>query len=361
MTANSENQIKFVFCTLAPIEMAFSLRMLANPSAYPEMSVWAKHKFDSLSTGLKNEIMFFNDHLQWYFISDLLVDLIAEEEVCIDDISVLIDRLRDCDEVRFLYFLLGLTVEDIDLKHLRDIVERREKPSDDFFSKATKFISKENVYLLLVHTRERKTRLIDLLERYWAEGFYNDWKKIREYENDAKRMERIKYQHDDQIHYLATLHPDLLVRDNTLIFDRPDDRFSISMDKLKTIVIKPSVFVENRLNGNIVDDKATITIRLNFHTVMTSAPAPVNLSMLIGILNDPSRLRIVKVLWNYDSTTKELAEILNLSPTTVSLHLKQMKEGNFVTTQKIGKYVYYQLRKDMFYGLDQRLQHYLNY
>jgi len=361
MTANDENRIKFVFCTLAPIEMAFSLRMLANPSEYPEMSVWAKRKFDSLSTGLKNEIMYFNDRLQWYFITDLLVDLIAEEEICIDDISVLIDRLRECDETRFLYFLLGLTVEDVDVEHLRAIAGRKEKPSEDFLSKATKFIRRENVFHLLNYTGEIKDRLIDLLERYWAEGFYNDWKKIREYENDAIRMERIKYQHDDQMHYLTTLHPDLIVKNNTLIFDRPDDRFSISMDKLKTIVIKPSVFVENRLNGNIVDDKATITKRLNFHTVMTSAPAPVNLSMLISILNDPSRLRIVKVLWNYDSTTKELAEILELSPTTVSLHLKQMKEGNFVTTQKIGKYVYYQLRKDMFYGLDQRLQRYLNY
>ena len=38
-----------------------------------------------------------------------------------------------------------------------------------------------------------------------------------------------------------------------------------------------------------------------------------------------------------------------------------MKKNNFVTTQKMGKYVYYQLRKDQFYNIDQKLQRYLRY
>ena len=356
-----EQPVKFIFCTLAPIEMAFSLRMLANPSAYPEMSTWAKRKFDSLSTGLKNEIMFFNDHFQWYFIADLIVDLIAEEEVCVDDIFVLIERLKTCSKERFLYVVLGLTVENIEISYIEKIVKTGERPSEEFFSKATKFISEENVEYLLKHIEEVRNRLIDLVERSWTESFYKDWRKIRGFENDTIRMEQIKYQHEGPSRYLSTLHPDLIIKDKMLIFNRPGDTFSIPVDKIKTVVIKPSVFAEDRLNGNIVDSKVTITKRLNFHTVMTASPAPINLSMVISILNDPSRLRIVKVLWNYDSTTKELAEILNLSPTTVSLHLKQMKKNNFVTTQKMGKYVYYQLRKDQFYNIDQKLQRYLRY
>ncbi len=353
--------IKFVFCSLAPIEMAFSLRMLANPSAYPTMSTWAKRKFDSLSTGLKNEILFFNDRYQWYFITDLLVDLIAEDEVCINDISILIKRLVSCDNTKFAASLLDLKTEDIDRDQFALILNGDAEMPDDITKKVTRYITKENMEYLLRNTQEMKHRLIELCKRYWAESFQKEWMKIRDYENDAIRMERIKFQHDDPIHYLMQLHPDLLIKNNTLIFNRAEDSFSISLDKLKMIVIKPSVFVEDRLNGNIVDTKATITIRLNFHTVMTASPPPIVLEMLINILNDPSRMRIVKILWNYDSTTKEIAEILGLSQTTVSLHLKQMKEGNFVTTQKVGKYVYYQLRKDRFIGIDQRLQRYLNY
>lgn len=360
--SNADSQrVKFVFCALAPIEMAFSLRILANPSDYPEVSAWAKRRYDALSTNLKREILYFNDHYQWYFITDLLVDLIAEEELCIDSISILIERLQDCDNARFLHSFLGLAAEGVDRRLLEPVTDDPGCISADLLEKATKFISKSDALYCLTHVAEIKARIISLCQQYWAESFHKDWQKLREYENEAVRLERIRYQHSEPLEYLRRLHPDLKLEDGVLKFDRTTDPFSIELKKVTTVVIKPSVFVEDKLNGNIVGGKVTVTFRLNFHTVMTATPAPLSLSLPIGILNDPSRAKIVKILWNYDATTKELAAILDLSPTTVSLHLKLMRDSNFVTTHKVGKYVYYQLRKDRFYGLEQRLMRYLTY
>ena len=190
--------------------------------------------------------------------------------------------------------------------------------------------------------------------------FHKEWRDIRSYEQDTIKYQRLKYQNEEPLTYLSGLHPDLIIRDGVLLFNKPDP-FSIKLKDIRVLVIKPSVFVGNVLSGNILHDKVTITLNLNFNQVKTEekiAPAMANLLM---ILADPTRMRIIKILWNYDATTKELAEITGLSPATISLHLKQMREADLVMTRKFKKYVYYQLRKDRFYGMERKLIRYFYY
>lgn len=359
MSEESVN-IKFVFCCLAPVEMSFCLRILANPSEYPRCSAWAKRLFDSLSSNLKQEIMFFNDHYQWYFITDALIYLIAEDEVCADSISLLLERFQSCDDVTFSHIFLGCSITDLDKGFLKKWMQNPTEIELSEMPEITQYISEEDVRYYFTHMQEIRSRIIHLYRQFWIECFHQQWKKIRAYEMEVVNYQRHKYQHDTPLHYLTTLHPDLVIENGILKFKK-EDPFDIPVKKIKTIVIKPSVFVGTVLSGNIVEDKVTITLNLNFHTVMTADPAPSRLFDLISLLSDPTRLKILKVLWNYDATTKELAEILSLSPATISLHLKKLKEGLFVTTLKVGKYLYYQIRKDKFYGLEKRLMQYLNY
>lgn len=359
MSEDSVN-IKFIFCCLAPVEMSFCLRILANPSEYPHCGSWAKRLFDSLSSNLKQEIMFFNDHYQWYFITDALIYLIAEDEVCVDSISVLLERFQSCDDVTFSYIFLGFSITDFDKSILERWIQAPDEIDLSRMPEITRYIAEADIRYYFTHMQEIRRRIIQLYRQFWIECFHRQWKKIRAYEMDVVNYQRRKYQHDTPLHYLTTLHPDLVIENDILKF-RKEDPFEIPVKRIKTIVIKPSVFVSTVLSGNIVEDKVTITLNLNFHTVMTADAAPDRLCQLLSLLNDPTRLRILKVLWNYDATTKELAEILSLSPPTISLHLKQLREASFVTTLKVGKYIYYQLRKDKFYGLEKRLMQYLNY
>ena len=115
------------------------------------------------------------------------------------------------------------------------------------------------------------------------------------------------------------------------------------------------------MSGNIVNDKITITYNLNFHQVKTNDPIDDSIFEIIKAADDKSRLRIIKILWNCDTTTKILSEITGLSAGTISIHLKILKDANLVTTRKVGKYVYYQLRKDRFYNLDKKIIRYLSY
>ena len=52
---------------------------------------------------------------------------------------------------------------------------------------------------------------------------------------------------------------------------------------------------------------------------------------IFGCLADPSRLRIVQALSRGDQYTELLAQVLCLSPSTVSFHLKKLQDANCFT------------------------------
>lgn len=354
------NKFKCIFCCLAPAEMSFSLRILANPAENPVYTNWAKRKFDGLSSNLKQEIEFFNNHYQWYFITDTAIYLIGEEEICMDDISVLLSRLKELDRLTFAYIFLGLSTSGYGAEILESCFDAPEHMDETLLHSLEKYIKKEDIFYFFKHVEEIRQRLIHLYRQYWVEMFRQEWRELRNYEQEIVTYQKIQYQHDDPIHYLQHLHPDLSVEEGILKFQK-EDPFKIKIEDIRTLVIKPSVFVGETLSGNIVGDKVTITLNQNFHRVKTARPLLTSMADLISVLDDTSRLRIIKILWNYDATTKELSEILELSPGTVSLHLKMMREAGLVTSRKVRKYVYYQLRKDKFYGMEQKLLRYLMY
>ena len=60
-------------------------------------------------------------------------------------------------------------------------------------------------------------------------------------------------------------------------------------------------------------------------------------------LSDPNRLRILKALQLRVLCVCELRELLNLANSTVSQHLKILKETGFIIEEKDGKWVNYKI------------------
>ena len=58
-------------------------------------------------------------------------------------------------------------------------------------------------------------------------------------------------------------------------------------------------------------------------------------------LSDSSRLRILKMLQTRPLCVCEITEILELAASTVSQHLKVLKEAGFIAEEKDGKWVNY--------------------
>lgn len=60
-------------------------------------------------------------------------------------------------------------------------------------------------------------------------------------------------------------------------------------------------------------------------------------------MSDPNRLRILKALQSKILCVCEIKELLNLANSTVSQHLKILKEAGFIIEDKDGKWVNYKI------------------
>lgn len=67
----------------------------------------------------------------------------------------------------------------------------------------------------------------------------------------------------------------------------------------------------------------------------------------IKAVSDPSRIRILTMLAIKPLCVCEIAATLQLSQPTVSRHLKQLKDREYIIEEKEGKWVNYSLNKDI--------------
>ena len=62
---------------------------------------------------------------------------------------------------------------------------------------------------------------------------------------------------------------------------------------------------------------------------------------ILKVLADEARLRIVRALLQAELSVAELVQALNLPQSTVSRHLKPLKQGGLLSSRRDGTSVYY--------------------
>ena len=72
-----------------------------------------------------------------------------------------------------------------------------------------------------------------------------------------------------------------------------------------------------------------------------------NAQKLFKCLSDTSRLRIIQSLTQGDMYTELLAERLELTPPTVSFHMKKLEDAGLVVSRKEQYYTVYSLNRDV--------------
>ena len=93
---------------------------------------------------------------------------------------------------------------------------------------------------------------------------------------------------------------------------------------------------------------------MNYNAVKINDAVPAETLKLMHVLSDDTRYRIIKALWNSEATPSELAELLTLSLSTISLQLKVLKEAGIVEMRKVNKNVYYRLIKEPMYTIQKK-------
>lgn len=74
---------------------------------------------------------------------------------------------------------------------------------------------------------------------------------------------------------------------------------------------------------------------------------PVSRLKLLGLLSDPTRLRILSLLQGDEMSVAELQEALNLGQSRISTHLGQMKESGVLQTRREGQRTYYRWSENL--------------
>lgn len=358
---DAKDALAGIRCTItysAVLEMFFSLNALANPREHPDCGAWAESRFQRLSSSLQEEIMFFSDHYgQWIFATDVVENLIDCElspECTVYEVS---EKLLEMDRIEFAYIFLGFSAFAFDRKKIALWYETPSSVTSEDLGEQTAFLKVTDVIYFFEHTEELRKRLVRVMEAYWEESFREDWKYIEIYDRQNIAKEQIKLQEMGTLDYIRSLHTDIEIQNGQIYFHKDPD-FFINIGDVRTVSIHLSVFLGDTLGANIVGSKLFLTRTLSFQSWKATTPVPPELLDIFKACSDETRLKMLKIFWNGHGTTLGLSQILNLTPSTISLHLKQLKNAGLVESNKVNKYVYYSLNREKITSLEQILLNY---
>lgn len=72
-------------------------------------------------------------------------------------------------------------------------------------------------------------------------------------------------------------------------------------------------------------------------------------------LSEPLRIRLLELLRDQELCVCELCEVLEVSQSKLSFHLKTLKEAGLVRSRQSGRWIYYSLNLPQFVVLEQYL------
>lgn len=365
---NNEKTLKKVkcqFCYSSTMEEIMSLHVMAEPEIHPICREFVMHIHEGLPQKLQEEIDSFGEQYgSWYYVLDLVGALIDENANYQCDLPTIVERIAVMPPAEFGYYMTGLSasvpVLSVSLDEFKSWYPDVQKCREELEKRQYHLMGMEHALFLLEHAEEMKKHLIQVLQEYWDVAFSKEWESISSYVKDIISYEEISLSHTSLFEYLERFHPQLKIEGGMLVFEQ-NPKQSTEIAGIDSLMITPSVFGDNHLHGNIYGNRVNMLLNLNYRALQVSRPIPDSFFQLFRVLSDESRFKILKVLWNGDATTKEISDILRLAPSTISLHLKLLKEADLVTSSKVKKFVYYRLKKDKLLLVQEQMMNYLKY
>jgi len=127
-------------------------------------------------------------------------------------------------------------------------------------------------------------------------------------------------------------------RKQQLVIVKPFEE-SIDLSDQDTVLLLPSYFIWPHL---FVDHfKYGIVLCYDALNKLKVKISPDRLAIVFNALSDTVRLKVMKYIYDQAYTTQALGQIFMMSDSTISHHLKILKDAGLVATKKKGKFVLY--------------------
>ncbi|MGE5630413.1 MAG: metalloregulator ArsR/SmtB family transcription factor [Caulobacteraceae bacterium] len=296
--------VEFVYSPF--FEMMCSLHVLARPEHHLERLEWAADMKAKLPQALYEELMYFGRNsdewcgaMDFCDVSDNIVDL--------NTIAVL-DSIADLDSEKFF-------------KVLSNSNQTPSIPSD-----ADSF----------------RRRFFACLKAYYFQFFENELRYMEPLLIRILKGQAVACDKAGLREYAKTIHDRIEVTADKLVFYKYKT-FSFDFERIKKITVKISSFISPHLLV-VINDPEHIQLTYRAHLQEAAPEVPVDLYKTMRALGDQTRLKILKAIYQGQSSTQSLAVDLKLTEACISKHLKVLYESGLLYKQRKGNYIYYMIK-----------------
>jgi len=350
--------INIVFLYSSTLELVSSLHVISDPSHHSNCIGWYDDMMKSADSGLLEKIRIFGlRYAHWTFAMDL-IDRLLPSDVSSpyppDDFDLMMDKLLDLNRDEFVCIFLGATLLG-DRNVANDIIKSWENLNKYDLSELYKYIKRDDAIYFLQHIEEIRLEMIQLMKEYYISYFKDHWETTSTFYKSALINEKKSFDRTLPLNFILSLHQDLSFENNT-IYMKKETQFVVKTEEINEIRILFSMYTFPHLMINVYEGSISIYENLlipNMSTIFDDVAASVK------ALGDSTRLAIIKVLLKNDLTNKSLARLVNITPASVSQHLKILKESDLLISNRQKNNIFYSINKERLSSLIAKLNHFL--
>ena len=327
------------FCS-ATLELTSSLHVLSNPEHHISCLRWYEKTTKSIKPKLLSRIQDFGRrYTHWSFVMDI-IDIMVDSEVqgssLRDDFDEIYKKIRKMDDGLFIYIFLGETLVSNE-RDLTRIKMSQETIQQIDLTSVYPFIEKQIVESFLRNYAEVKEEMLSIMKEYHDSVFVAHWEKYHHRYAAAVEKEKKNFASKMPMEYILSLHRDLALEDD-VIYMRKEADLSLDVRELEEVRLFFSMFTYPHLMATIIGK--TISIYANMIFPQLSADEEL-LASGIKSLSDVTRLTILRLASGHPTTNKELAHLLNITPASISQHMRILRELNFINCRRDKNNIYY--------------------
>ncbi|SHI60133.1 ArsR/SmtB family transcription factor [Lutispora thermophila] len=303
------------------IELICAVHLLTDPAHHQYEIKWAEEMLSVLSEDELDALQ----SIKYYpagGIEFLNYVLETKEHFSIERF---INYIESTDETDFFFYLLNEGI-DKDKIH-KAFISKNERYK---IQEKIKWIVEDNILMYFFDKPcEIKSKALKILKAIYEKGFQDRFQKNKD------RLE-------DGVDYVNSfIDKDNIEMALEKVTGKPKKLFT----GFKEYYIIPSYFVSPRLIRVYSDEKLYMVFDCRLTRDKKEALLE-ELSNMLKVIDDKSRMEILRILVNSKSYGKALSDMIGISTPTVSHHLEVLKQAGLIKEEKIRNIKYFYADKD---------------
>lgn len=337
------SKIDFAISYSPTVELMACLHAISDLQNHRDIQPYADAVLKTMPPDRIEQLQTFSkDTLNWRLAMDLSC-LFEQKEI--DSVTYFFHSLDAVDSAEFAALMLSGLISADEVRALR----KSKKALDSWdYQQITPFVDPKLAYKFITDDGSMRHELVSFLSWFWSVYFSKEWNRIGIFEMDAINTERQLLNVLGPLRYLESCH-EYLELGNTTIAAKDRPWLSYPIKTLKKVRVILSAYVAPHLMLNHVDGELTVYKAINI-TQKPSALASTVIFKFLKAIDSRTKLLILQHLKDHPKTGKELADLLNVAPSTISVHLKALRDAELIYPNPVGNAVYYHFLKENYHA-----------